>query len=330
MKIFFNKNHRSYLFVVVTLCAAAFGFFSLSCSRKNELVALQGEVQDRARLLVTNSGKPTDALLELLAILDLKHDGSLKNIVEVTQKNLLRPAGKERWQISESMYAEKQAEIFPQLEKLGLFKKNQASQKNYRYSILLGATVSSVRNRLAFLMSEWERGVRFNEIIILAGQRILDSEKESEITLYDRANKILPIKQSWQQPEKKPATETEMIKMLFEQVQFSDDLGKIPRTFIDAHSQKNSDGSVRRPTTSDTVKAWLAQNPVPGSCLVISCQPYVTYQDSVMKTLMPASFLTDTIGAEVDTSESLATLLDTVARILYQELLRFNSFEKAK
>ena len=79
-------------------------------------------------------------------------------------------------------------------------------------------------------------------------------------------------------------------------------------------------GLAIRPNTGDTIIAWLKHNPKPGEILAISSQPYVQYQDAVLKTLIPHGFSTETIGpATVGDSEAIAVNLDNVARILYQE-----------
>ncbi|MBS1988152.1 hypothetical protein JST56_04120 [Candidatus Dependentiae bacterium] len=324
-----KKNVSTYFRILtIFLCALSVGIFHSCCLKKSETSSTSQAPLHRAHLIVTDDGKPAQLTYELLAALNLKHDGTLQNIVEVTQKNLLRPVGKERWQSPESVYQENADKIIPILKQLGLLQEVQAEQKDYRYGILLGATVTNVRKRLAFLIQEWNRGVRVDELVILAGQRILDPDIESVAVLYDRKNGILPIKQSWQDSQEHPKTETEMMRMVLEQAELPEGLAKIPCTFIDAPMQKTADGLIRRPTTGDTVNAWLEKKPNPDSCLVVSCQPYVTYQDSVMRTLMPASFSLETIGARVSEGENLATLLDTVARILYQEYQLVKVLEK--
>ena len=52
--------------------------------------------------LVDQSGNPSKQLLQLLSVLEIKHDGSLQSIVDATQKDWLqaiRPGNKERWEI---------------------------------------------------------------------------------------------------------------------------------------------------------------------------------------------------------------------------------------
>ena len=84
-------------------------------------------------------------------------------------------------------------------------------------------------------------------------------------------------------------------------------------------------GILKRPTTPDTVLDWLKIKPHPGLCLAISNQPYVLYQDSVLKTVLPPSFTVETIGEKMDeTSYNVSLLLDNLARFLYQEAKRLN------
>ena len=71
--------------------------FLLSCS---------GPYQNLKKNSLDNSGEvlscspracvPSKALLELLSLLNIKHDASLKSIVSATQAAWLRPAGLER------------------------------------------------------------------------------------------------------------------------------------------------------------------------------------------------------------------------------------------
>lgn len=56
---------------------------------------------DRSTYLLNAQSKPTPALQSLLQLMNVEHDGSLASIVEKTQKEWLRAAGKERWQIEE-------------------------------------------------------------------------------------------------------------------------------------------------------------------------------------------------------------------------------------
>lgn len=79
-----------------------------------------------------------------------------------------------------------------------------------------------------------------------------------------------------------------------------------------------------RPTTGDTVDSWLQSNLISGSCLVISNNPYVGYQDSVVRTLLPNDFKIETVGNKCSLSVVIAVYLDNLVRWLYQEQKRLS------
>jgi hypothetical protein len=80
---------------------------------------------------------------------------------------------------------------------------------------------------------------------------------------------------------------------------------------------------MRRATTGDTIIDWLATSPAHGDCLFISNQPYVGYQDSVMRTYIPHSFGSlETCGPQASNTTRNSDILDDLARFLYQEKIR--------
>ena len=279
---------------------------------------------DRSAVLLNRDGSPKKPLLSLLNMLHIAHDGTLKTIVEATQKEWLRGSRKERWEIPEQ-YEEKREEIISGLEQLNCVYKISAEKKQYRYAIVLGALASRVRSRLAFLIDQWNSGVRFDELIFLGGTRPLHTKLENKELLLDSHNKELPFKKDWKLEGPLPKTEYEMIKMIFDQSDLPDELKKnVVVTFIDTPMQKKSDGTLRRPNTEDTIGSWLSENPKPGTCLVISNQPYVGYQDSVVRTLLPKDFYIETIGCEAYHDLPIVVHLDNITRWLYQERKRRN------
>ena len=77
----------------------------------------------------------------------------------------------------------------------------------------------------------------------------------------------------------------------------------------------------RRPNTTDTIVDWISRSPKPGSCLVISNQPYVLYQGAVVRVVCP-QFQVDTVG-KAARPEGLKSVdvLDSIAKWLYGENL---------
>jgi hypothetical protein len=152
------------------------------------------------------------------------------------------------------------------------------------------------------LVSQFNRGVRFKQVVLLTGQRLLDS-KTSE--------KDLPFQ-----------TEAEMMLSVWEKFPMPEEMRKIPCLLVDAPGKCKGDGICARPNTSDTLIAWLKMNPGPGRCLFISSQPFCGYQDSLARTNIPSSFAIETIGPQASQGVSVAVYLDNLGRWLYTEANR--------
>lgn len=280
--------------------------------------------------IITNDGKPTKVLQQLLDIMGIQHDGTLQNLVEITQKEWLRQAGKERWEINDR-FSGKREQVMSCIGQLGVVDEVKPTQRHYSYALLFGALLERTRSRLAHLIRLYNEGVRFNELVILTGQRYLNDKRESQEILLDGDNGILPIRKDWKFDGVMPKTEAEMIRIVLDQADLPQGMEKIKVTFVDSPMQQNADGSFRRPTTPDTVEDWLKKNPTPGTCLAISNQPYVGYQHETLCSLLPPPFIVQTIGLPVSReSGSIAVYLDSIARWLYEKNKRKKKFAKLK
>lgn len=271
--------------------------------------------------IVDENGKPSRALLELLSQAHMDHDGTLETIFAKTQEVWLRSAGKERWE-NQKEFAVSYTTLSPLFEELYLTQTVEPANQRYDYAVFLGATVNSVRNRLAFLIESWQKGTRFNSIVILAGARPLDKKIESDELLLDTIFTGLPAKQDWQFNGQFPTTETEMIRFVFDQTQLPQAWNKeVPIIFVDTPLQKTDDGSLRRPNTQDTIDQWLHDHkPAQGSILALSHQPYVGYQDVVLRRSLAKRFSIETVGKGFcGKDESIPNIFDSLARWIYNE-----------
>jgi hypothetical protein len=261
--------------------------------------------QNSNDLLFTQEKTPTQTLKTVLDITNIQTNNSIEEIVAKTQKEWLRPPNKERFEIETDTYANKKDLLLPLFKKLEMIDAITPIEKKYRYAIVLGALLPRIQKRISYLISLWNSGVRFDAVVFLTGQRTLD--KTLEIPLLKTEGKT-------------PETETDMVKIVYQTAIMPNEMRAVPVIFVDAKTKDN-----KRPTTGDTVNAWLTHNPPPGSCLVVSNQPYVHYQEEVLKTLLPETFTIECIGDEVDDNEKVMTAvyLDTLARWLYQRNLRF-------
>lgn len=275
-------------------------------------------------LLLDCADKPTPQLADLLTLLKVNHDGTLASIVQETQKQWLRQAGKERWQVDE-VCGELKEQILSHAINLGLTNEIKPVKAHYKYGVIFTASLTRTRTRLAYLVKLFEQGTQFDYIISLGSDRPLDPAIEPVEKMLDPNNGELAFRKDWQPPIQLPKTENEMVQMVYDQSDLPEKFRSIPITFHNSAMIKNANGTITRPTTGDTVLKWLASNPAHGDCLFISNQPYVGYQDSVMRTYMPEDFgFLETCGSAAQENPQNQNLifLDTLARFLYQEKMR--------
>ena len=271
------------------------------------------------RALIDRHNNPTPALLKILTIMKSPHNGTLPSITSTTQE-WLRPAGKERWQTHDTFVPIHEHHLSPLFKELCLEQKIEPLQKSYDYALLLGGTVDDVRNRLAYLITLSNQGIRFGALVILTGQRQLDATLESHELLLHNTRDDLPSRQEFSFNGHFPETETEMITFILQQTDIPAVLHKIPHFLIDTPMQMGENGFLRRPNTQDTITQWLTKcNPHAGSILAVSNQPFVGYQNAVLRNNMPQGFTIETVGNAYENNESIATRLDALARWIYNE-----------
>lgn len=263
---------------------------------------------------VNNQGVANPLIFKLLNLTDILYtDGTLSSIVDETQKHWLRKPGSERWDIENNPHVNQQ-EIYKICEKLQMFSEIKPEHVQYEHAFVLGGIFDRMKARFQFLIDQWNNGVRFNSIVLLGSSRAANKEQgENQQHLEKWANTKI---------DHMPSTETELLKFIYDHIPMPEDMRKVPLQIIDVPMLQNPDGTMKRPTTADTIEAWLGAHPKIGKVLAISSQPYVGYQNSVMQTLIPASFEVDTIGQACSHDQKIGLLLDTLARTLYQEKIR--------
>lgn len=267
---------------------------------------------------VVDQGKLSPTLLKILTATKIEHDGTLASVVKATQAAWLRKENTERWEM-DNAHEDLKPTLIPLFEEFGMVDEIAPTGKKYTYGIILGATINTMRQRLAFALELWKLGIRFDHIVFLVGERPLDPVKESEAICFDSKNPYLPARPDWKKPSAMPKTETDAAKLIFDQAVLPDGFkDALKVTFIDTPMQKLANGTTRRPNTGDTVnlfKPMLEQ--VPGTILAISNQPYIGYQDAVTRTLLPG-YSVETVGSKAGPLH-MGVALDNLARWLYQE-----------
>jgi hypothetical protein len=274
----------------------------------------------KANLILNQAGTPKGCLLSLLAATNVVHDGTLNDIVAKTQTVWLRKPGQERWDLTgeKTINTKNLQSLF---RDCGMIDEVNPALKEYDYVLVMGALASRMRLRLAHVLDLYDQGIRFKQIIFLGGMRPRQTQLENEETILGLGLKNDPLskKTDWHFNGNLPETESEIMRVLYDQVDLPTDFtANVQAVFVDAPMKLNSEGQLVRPTTADTFAEWLKLNPTPGKCLVISNNPYIGYQDSVARTLLPSSFKIETVGTK-DSGEKLSVHLDNLARWLHQE-----------
>lgn len=203
----------------------------------------------------------------------------------------LRKPGQERWEMQE-LNPEARAFVLNWAKKMGLFDEWAPSQRSYDRALILGATTSRMALRLNYLTTLWKQGFRFREVVFLTGMRPLDPRVDEMALGYK--------------------DESEAAVGLWE----SSDLKGIPIRFISVPTSPSG-----RPTTEDTLFAWLNESPEPGTCLFVSDQPFCGYQFAVIKKILGDEYPFEMVGPGIkDLSHPAAgaIVLDSIARWIYQ------------
>lgn len=214
----------------------------------------------------------------------LANISTLEEITGVSSQDWIQSG--DRWTFEE-LFEDKRDQILPVLESMGVFEDKLAQKNRYDCAMVLGSLHASVERRFTHLIDEWNRGVRLEKVIFLTGQRPLHIEKEKEFLHLE--------------------SETAMMVWTWSHMDIPEDLRALSLEIIDAPALPGGG----RPTTESTVYAYLETNPIPGSLLIFSCQPYVEYQKVILQLLLPSNFEIEAVGPAGGRNLPTSVLLDT-------------------
>ena len=293
-----HMSSRFYMLFVVMLA----GLFTC-CAHKDT---------SNIQAIVDSNGAVSSNMLKLLDLTGVRHDGTLQDIVQQTQKLWLRKSGTERWEI-EQYVTEHEHAIRSLLYKMHMYQEIEPALQNYEYVLVLGALFGRIKDRMQYVIDLWNKGVRFKKLVLLGGARPVIPMQGENIESYKAWAGVDELRVLERQ------TETDVFKLVYEHINMPQEIKDLPVEFIDVPMLQRENGTWARPTTGDTIELWLAGNPQPGVCLFVSNQPYIGYQDAVAKAYVPHIFSVDTVGQACNQDLGIAILLDNLARWLYQE-----------
>lgn len=281
------------------------------------------------QVFVSHDGALRDAVVQMLKLDGLYEEGdTLSDAVSKTQKawvaTMQGRGGKERIDLVDAQGAGTE-EVVAIAKNLGLFDAKVPTLSHYDYALCLGSTLDDVRGRIAELVKTWQAGVHFDALVFLSGERELRQGLEDKKAVCDQAQSPLPFKANWTFPDKAPyATECDMMRIVWEQVQLPDDMERALRDKVFFVNAKAQDGL--RPSTRDTYIEWLnAFHPKPGTVLAMSRPGFWIYQQLVGANALGAQFFLDTVAPAVPQKDLVAyrhalvaIIHDTVAKCLYE------------
>lgn len=269
---------------------------------------------------VSNAASLTDSLSALFDELDIPHTKTFDAMVDASQR-WRRRSGQERWEMPDiKLNQQQQLRVLAHLAKLGLINELHPISQQFEYALLLGATVPRMEHRLNQLIKLWKEGVRFNQIIVLAGQRPLAADIDQVEALINRI--IGEDTQGEARTIARPLTETEAARLLFKVTNMPADMGQVPVVFIDTPKLWQQD-HWQRPCTRDTLKKWIGTStpetgaPKSGKTLIVSDQPHALYQQEVVRQELPDSFTTEVTAQQAGADTRVAIYLDALALWLH-------------
>lgn len=247
--------------------------------------------------------KPLPIILELLKIAEIKHDGTMENIIRQTQAKWLRKPNVERWEITTQNVSFHTA-LHQWLKQNNFVQELPPKKEHYMYLIIMGFAAPRAKQCIAYAE---KMAKRCKKVLVLCGERPLDQKIESF--------GVYAVVEDKDHGLHEPKTETEMMQYIINH-------SSLRNTEIEWYSipmLDAGDGKKRRPTTADTIIAWQANHPQPDSCLIASVQPRAHHQDAIVRQYIPPSFTVETCAPAIEGSISDGEHLDNLARWLYQD-----------
>ena len=195
----------------------------------------------------------------------------------------------------------------PFLRQLGLVDEISATQSRNEMAIVLGAVKSAIRKRYAILIREYRQGVRFRNLVMCGSAR-----PNSEVVT-DFDNEFLPFPEntSFDGYENPPKDEADLMEAIYHLARPTFPWRRDVVPFF-----KKTIGKGRNANTKDTLTDW-GTFPT-GKILLVSSQPFVSYQALIAQKCLPSSCKIEAIGAAASPTLAVSKFLDNVAKIIFE------------
>lgn len=298
-----------------------FGFYKITAYKNSKAMLFMEKnlLMPKVNILNLDNklNKDLEQILKITNIYDkiLAHSKNNRksinqSLIEITQKEWLRKSGTERSELT-GLHEDKLDLLMPYFIKLDLFSKINPTKDSYDYAIILGSLTEDVIDRIVFL-EQCIKNINIKQLVVLSGMRLLTDQEKSLL----KENYNIDYNLEY---------ETDMILFILQKTNLASSLKLLPLTVVNTLT----DHPEKRPTTNDTIDYWLKKfNPKTGTCLAVSSNPYIGYQESALKSILPKEFAVEVVG-DIDkdlklSNTKVALILDSLARWIYQENSRLN------
>jgi hypothetical protein len=268
--------------------------------------------------VVDKHGKPTHDLLQLLTATNITTDGTLSDIIVKTRD----------WLTPKNSSNKMNPKIAQALGKIGTVNAVLPQHKKYDHIFIMCDGFENILLNLSFawvLISQKE--LASTDIIFLPTTRQANPLKENSAALkklIDQYRSVLPLKKGY--PWKKfPRTETEFVQLLIAQL----DIPKKLKLKLASATLPVASNSGLANLAHKIAYAFLTRFGSPGHCLFITGNPFIGYQDAMlhrttvqMKRLLKDSDHFEVAGPAADSHTPARVYLDTIARWVYEEMVR--------
>ncbi len=242
------------------------------------------------------SGVPSPELRNLLEASGIKveTDDGIKEIVNKTKQWSILPP-EQRYRERGKYSSDQRTKILQSLDKMGFFKSNNPSKKEYDYVLVLGNLAPQFLVELRTLKQHVEKNnIKFGKIFVLGGNRSIDVEIERLFDKRFSENPVLAYKEGWSKPSQDLHNEIDIVKWLYQVVPLPEAMSLENVQFISVATEKRS-------TRQDTIKAWLeAVKPAPGSkILAVSFPPSAVFDKLAINSVLKNKFEIEVINCDL-------------------------------
>lgn len=264
-------------------------------------------------MVFNEKGEPKKALLTILDTLYLPYKPHDTSVFETT-KVLLRKEGVERKDITEkNLTYEQKTAIYAALSELGFIQEVRPSVLEYDDILIMGGYADEMRCRMEYLINLYHKGLRFKRIFFLTGHRKRDQSHETDHIIFfkNKAARVSTVVQ----------TEVDIMKLIWSQIDKPQELESVETFVVDVGVKALAKGKKSLPNTYDTLKALMdgPYNLSGRTYLAISSQPYIAYQEALLKRVLPSSYQGMTAGPVPPKNILFAQYLDILARTVHNE-----------